>query len=445
MIFGPVKVVLSILLLFPLVAWGQAEMSSTQEDRVVVVGADSRLRGAIVQDSEQLIRQLDDLASPPKGVPYSVRLILVPAEKGKPSAIARQFLKTDDQKNRYLLEVKMRLGQGNSFDKQALDRVLVEMLLIERTLRALPPEETAERVEVRPWLIDGMSEALEWKNGKGDRRIYSSLVESGGWMAVEKLVEQEGVSEMNTLSRELFRASSGALVMALLAQPQGKLAMENYLAKVATFEGEHLTLLRTHFPQVNLGREGLERWWMLQVAAMSEAPLSEAMTVPETEEQLNKALKLYFKNATGKTVQKDLSFWTEIQELETEEERIAVVRPAADLLTNLSYRCFPTYRSVLVGYLQILEAIALEEIKDADEVEKVFENLRVYREAEKRRYQMMVDLMDYYHISTVQVESGEFEDFLEFKENVESQREKKDDPLNRYLDKVQLLYEIREK
>ena len=435
------KALLVSLFFLPFVVWGQAPVSSTQQDRVLVVGSDSRLRGAIVQDAERLIKQLDELASPAQGKPHSVRLTLLPSVEGKPSAIAREFLKTDDPNNRYLLEVKMRLGQGNSFDQVALNRVLVEMLLIERTLRALGPDEIADRVEIRPWLIDGLSEALEWKNGKGDRRVYSSLVKSGGWMEVELLVEQDSVTKMNLLSRELFRASSGALVMALLAQPGGKEAMENYLAKVATFEGEHLTLLRSHFPQVNLGREGLERWWMLQVAAMSEAPLSEVMTIPETEKELKQGLKLYFKDPAGQSLQKDLSFWREIQDLETEEQRRAAIGPAADFLTNLSYRCFSTYRSVLIGYLQVLEAIASQEIQDDKEIQKVFENLRIYREAETKRHQMMVDLLDYYHLSTVQEESGAFEDFLKFKENVKTQQEEKADPLNRYLDRVQGLYE----
>lgn len=435
------KALLVSLFFLPFVVWGQAPVSSTQQDRVLVVGSDSRLRGAIVQDAERLIKQLDELASPAQGNPHSVRLTLLPSVEGKPSAIAREFLKTDDPNNRYLLEVKMRLGQGNSFDQVALNRVLVEMLLIERTLRALGPDEIADRVEIRPWLIDGFSEALEWKNGKGDRRVYASLVKSGGWMEVELLVEQDSVTKMNLLSRELFRASSGALVMALLAQPGGKEAMENYLAKVATFEGEHLTLLRSHFPQVNLGREGLERWWMLQVAAMSEAPLSEVMTIPETEKELKQGLKLYFKDPAGRRLQKDLSFWREIQELETEEQRRAAIGPTADFLTNLSYRCFSTYRSVLIGYLQVLEAIASQEIQDDKEVQKVFENLRIYREAETKRHQMMVDLLDYYHLSTVQEESGAFEDFLKFKENVKTQQEEKADPLNRYLDRVQGLYE----
>jgi len=433
------KVLFALLVLLPVMAVGQLERSSTQLDRLVVYGADSKLRGVIVQDAEAMVRSLDKLAGELTGPPFPVTLELQPAAKGKPSAIVKKnFFKVEDVKTRFLLEVKMRLGQGNSFDQQALDRVLLEMFLIERSLRALPADETAARVEIRPWLLDGIGEALLWKKGKGDRRIYASLVESGGWMAVEKLVEEERTSQMDVLSRELFRASSGALVMALLAQPQGKDSMERYLSKVATFEGEHLTLLRTHFPQVNLGREGLERWWMLQVAAMSEAPLTEAMTIPETEIALEKALKLYFKSATGRSVEKQLDAWEEILKLESEEERVAVVRPAADLLTYLSYRCFPTYRPVLVGYLRALGEIAKGEPENIDEI---FENLRVYREAESQRFERVIDLLDYYHISTEQNESGEFEDYLRFKRNVQSSSEKKKDPFNRYLDDVQRIYD----
>lgn len=434
----PMKVLLALIFLLPVAASGQSERSSTQSDGLMVDGGDSKLRAAIVQDAESMIRAIDKLAGDLTGPPFPVILELYPPVKGKPSAIVRNFLQVDDVKKRFLLEVKMRLGQGNSFDKDTLDRVLLEMFLIERSLRALPAGETAVRVEIRPWLLDGIGEALRWKAGKGDRRIYASLVESGGWMAVEKLVEEESTAKMDVLSRELFRASSGALVMALLAQPEGKDSIKEYLSKVATFEGEHLTLLRTHFPQVNLGREGLERWWMLQVAAMSEAPLIESMTIPETELELKKALKLYFKSASGRSLENELEAWPEILKLETEEERVAVVRPASDLLTNLSYRCFPTYRVVLGGYLQALSDLAKGEPENIDEI---FNNLQIYRDAENQRFEMVIDLLDYYHISTEQNESGEFQDYLRFKRNVKNHPEKKSDPLHRYLDDVQRIYD----
>ncbi|YCM46173.1 hypothetical protein V2O64_09095 [Verrucomicrobiaceae bacterium 227] len=435
----PMKVLLALIFLLPVMAFGQTESSSTQLGGLVVHGGDSELRGVIVHDAESMLRSIDKLAGELKGSPYPVVLELQPAVKGKPSAIVKKdFFQVSDAKKKYLLEVKMRLGQGDSFDQEALDRVLLEMFLMERSLRGFPAGESAARVEIRPWLLDGIGEALLWAEGKGDRRIYASLVESGGWMAVEKLVEEVSTAKMNVLSRELFRASSGALVMALLAQPEGDQSMGLYLSKVATFEGEHLTLLRTHFPQVNLGREGLERWWMLQVAAMSEAPLTEAMTIPETEAALKTALKLYFKSATGRSIEKSLDAWPEILKLETEEERVAVVRPASDLLTNLSYRCFPTYRRVLGAYLQALSDITKGESED---IEEIFTNLQTYRTAESERFTMVIDLLNYYHISTVQSETGEFEDYLSLKRAVESGSERKTDPLNRYLDNVQRIYE----
>ena len=432
------KALIALLLLFPVLAAAQVETSSTQQNRVVIQGGESELRGVIVHEAETLINALDALVGEVKGVPFSIIVDLHPPAKGKPSALVRNFLQLEDPIKKYLLEIKMRLGQGNSFDQKKLDRALLEMLLIERTLRGMPAEEIAERVEIRPWLLDGISEALLWKAGKGDRRIYASLVESGGWMEVEKLVETETTAGMFVLSRELFRASSGALVMALLAQEQGKEAMANYLSRVATFEGEHLTLLRSNFPQVNLGREGLERWWMLQVAAMAEAPLTERLTIPETEEALGKALTLYFKSATGRSIEKGLEAWPEISRLETEEERIAVVRPATDLLTHLSYRCFPTYLPIIGGYLQALSDLATGEPKDLD---LVFKNLRAYRDAEGKRFEMVVDLLDYYHISTVQEESGEFEDYLRFKRNLDKGSGQSTDPFNLYLDGVQELFE----
>jgi hypothetical protein len=79
-------------------------------------------------------------------------------------------------------------------------------------LRSLPEGESVERVQVRPWLLDGLAEAIQWKNGKGDRRMYSSLMESGGWIEVEDLVDRAAIAGLDVLSRELFRASSGALV-----------------------------------------------------------------------------------------------------------------------------------------------------------------------------------------------------------------------------------------
>ena len=277
-----------------------------------------------------------------------------------------------------------------------------------------------------------------WKNGKGDRRMYSSLMESGGWIEVEDLVDRAAIAGLDVLSRELFRASSGALVMALLAQNQGAKSLAEFLGKVAVFEGEQMILLRTHFPQANLGPKGLERWWMLQVAALSEKKLSEAMTIPETDERLSGILELHLKNENEEAFRVSLGSWRQVAGLQSQEERIESIRPANDLLAHLSFRCFPTFRPVIAGYLKILSDVADGK---TEEVEEMIRNLEEFRTAEVERHQKLVDLMDWYHLSSVRKESGEFEDYLKMQKNLRKGNEFEKDPLHQYLDKVQKVFE----
>ncbi len=438
------RVFLILAFLLPGVLFGQLDKTSSVGGRLTVYGGNAALRVAMVQDAEILIRDLDALVGVLEGRPIPINIRLYAAQEGKGFQIAREFLQTEEAEQKYQLQVDLRLGRGNSLDQGRLDRVLLEMLLMERSLRSLPAEQVVQRVEIRPWLLDGVSEAILWSRNKGDRRMYASLVDSGGWVEVEKLTDRRQVGELDVLSRELFRASSGALVMALLAQPQGKVSMKNFLGKVAVHEGEQLSLVRSYFPQVNLGARGLERWWMLQVAAMSERKLTEAMTVPETEAQLVSSLELHLTDVEGRPFRVGIDAWRQVAALETREERLEAVRPAADLLAHLSFRCFPTYRPVIGGYLQLLSDLATGEAK---EPEVVLGNLRIFREAEGKRYDQLLDLMDWYHLSTVKKESGEFEDFLRLRGNLRRGEGGKGDllkgdPLHQYLDEVQKLFDL---
>ena len=350
----------------------------------------------------------------------------------------RSFFVSSQGESKYRLQIDLRLGPGNSFDRGEFDRRLLEMILMERTLRSLPVEETAEKVEIRPWLVAGLLEAMAWRNGRGDRRMYSSLMESGGWVEVEKLVDRINLTELDVLSRELFRASSGALVMALLSQTQGTENMRKFLARVAVFEGEQLTLLRTHFPQVNLGPEGLERWWMLQVAAMSEKKLTEVMTIPETDRRVGKILQLHLKDVRGRPMQVGLDSWRMVAELETKEERLEAVRYTVDLLAHLSFRCFPTYRPVIGDYLEIMSDLVKGKTNNIDER---IAGIESYRKIEMERHAKVVDLMDWFHLVSVREESGAFDNYLRVRESLRHGGENRNDPLNRYLDKVQTAFE----
>ena len=432
------RLVWSIIFALSLWAGGQDATTSTVAGRVTMTGGTPPLRVAMVQDADSLIKEFDTLVGELAGKARPIYVQLYPAVDGKPSVMKRSFFVSSQGESKYRLQIDLRLGPGNSFDRGEFDRRLLEMILMERTLRSLPVEETAEKVEIRPWLVAGLLEAMAWRNGRGDRRMYSSLMESGGWVEVEKLVDRINLTELDVLSRELFRASSGALVMALLSQTQGTENMRKFLARVAVFEGEQLTLLRTHFPQVNLGPEGLERWWMLQVAAMSEKKLTEVMTIPETDRRVGKILQLHLKDVRGRPMQVGLDSWRMVAELETKEERLEAVRYTVDLLAHLSFRCFPTYRPVIGDYLEIMSDLVKGKTNNIDER---IAGIESYRKIEMERHAKVVDLMDWFHLVSVREESGAFDNYLRVRESLRHGGENRNDPLNRYLDKVQTAFE----
>lgn len=177
---------------------------------------------------------------------------------------------------------------------------------------------------------------------------------------------------------------------------------------------------------------------MLQVAAMSERKLTEAMTVPETEERLKKVLELHFKDSKGKPFRLGISSWRKVAELETKEERLLSVQPANDLLVHLSFRCFPTYRPVIAAYLKVLSDLVDQ---NTEGIEDLLVKLTTFRVAETARHTKLVDLLDWYHLSSVKEESGEFDEYLKMKENLRSRKETHHDPLNRYLDRVQKIFD----
>jgi len=191
---------------------------------------------------------------------------------------------------------------------------------------------------------------------------------------------------------------------------------------------------------VNLGREGLEKWWLSQVAALAEPGLTQTMTIPGTDKELTDALKLYLPYETGQLIPYGIESWPDVMDLEENKDRLTAIRQASDLLTGLSYRCFPTYRTVVGGYLKTLSDLTGEE---RGHIAEALDNLEMFREAEKRRYERLLDLLDWYHLSTVQEESGEFDDYLLIKKELEKAEVPVDDPILEYLDKAQKLFEKR--
>jgi hypothetical protein len=342
----------------------------------------------------------------------------------------------------FVLGIRVHMERG--IDHELLDRAALTVLLYERALRDVKPGSITDPLVVRPWLVEGLTEAAKWRTGRADRRIYEGVFRRGGGFSLDELFElpDRNFQKLDGASRLAFRALSGALVMALLEQPEGRGAFRSFCGEAARFSGEMPVLLRKHFPDLNLSERSLAKWWALTLAKLVQPQLSEVLPIRDTEMALEEALIFHSRDADGNAVNQGIDAWQSVADLDA-PEREEAVRPAEDGLTRLSYRCFPSYRPLIVDYQQILRDLVAGETGDiAERLAELSEQrqIRVERALRARDY------MDYFEISRARDLSGEFDDYLRLKKELELKpRPPRKDRITDHLDTLQKAFEPRPK
>lgn len=337
----------------------------------------------------------------------------------------------------YDLRLDVHLSRG--IEQERFKAAVTSALLYERALRGRSPKESDTPFLVPPWLVDGLREATAWRLNQSDRRLYQALFKTGGLFKSDDLfaLDERGFDDMDAATRAAFRVSSGALVMALLQQPQGKEAFRKFLTDVAAFEGEMPVLLRKHFPELNLSETSLSKWWTLQLASIGGKNLAtDILTVAQTETALGEALRLNFRTAEGIIQQKELAAWPEIAAL-SEPERVKSVQLAQDSLVRLSYRCFPSYRPILSEYQIALTAIAKNLTKD---LPAKLADLTERRATMTAKAQQARDYLDWFEITRARETSGAFDDYIRLKDRLKADPHRRTDDLSKYLDRMDAIF-----
>lgn len=409
-------------------------VSRTKQFRVT--GGDAGLRGTVVMLADEARDELRALLAEKEEeqVKVPIRVILAgkPGDALPPNPIAMKLF--FDERG-YQLQIFVHLGRG--VDKERLANVLTAALIHERTLRSVKPDEEKAST-VKPWLVDGLREASAWRLGRGDRRAYEALFKRGGIYSMQDLFKEtdDTRAAMDSAMRLAFQVSSGALVMALLEQPQGKEGFRAFLSEVTMFEGDMPVLLRKHFPDLNLSETSLAKWWALQMASKGTAPLTDRLSITETEAALDDVLKLHVRNDDGGMTGKPLSAWEELKDLKP-IEKLEAVRPAQDGLTRLSYRCFPSYYPLISEYQSVLSSVEKDKTKKVAEQIESLASSRVLMLAKAERAR---DFMDWFEITRARETSGAFDDYLRLKDNLVERPRRREDPVSIYLDRVDGLF-----
>lgn len=372
-------------------------------------------------------------------VPVAIILHGEPGDPLPATTMATRLLVVDGV---HRLRLDVHLGAGLRVER--FKRAVTEMLLYERALRASRSLHGAVPLVIPPWLSIGLREAIAWRQQQSDRRLYAAMFKEGnayqaGDLFAVSRAQHEAMDEATQLA---FRVSAGSMVMALLEQPQGRDAFRKFLEEAASFQGEMELLLRRHFPELNLSANSLAKWWALQLANQGGLNLlTDVMSVVETEERLQQALFLELpapaEAEAGEPRRVGIEQWQVLEELEP-AARQAAVQPAQAALVHLSYRCFPSYRPLLVAYQKQLIRIAqgqsqalvqsLEELAEARGI--------MLAKAERGR-----DYLDWFEITRARETSGAFDDYLRLKQELEHRDHQREDPVSSYLDRMNELFD----
>jgi hypothetical protein len=401
-----------------------------------VSGGDAALRSSVALEAESLRLRYHRLSGfEPKDAGMPVEIVLHGEVGGPPRArsVARELRFTSEG---FLLRIHADLSRGLNRDQ--LERAVISGLVLGRELADREPGPLESPLRVPPWLIEGIREAWAWGEGRANRKLYEGVFERGAMMPLDEFLamSEAAYERLDGVRRAIFQVQSGALVMALVEQPDGKEGFAGLCEEIGSYEGEYPLLLRTKFPGMNLSEKSLAKWWALTLAKLADAPLTEVMGIAETEERLAAALVLRFSGAVGERNSLPVDRWRELPEM-GEAERVEVVRPVQDALNQLSYRCFPSYRPLLVDYHHWLASWARGE----KEPEPRLAEMQEAREIMSQRARMGHDYLDFTEISEARELTGGFDDYLRLKDQSrERQPEERADPVSRYLDTIEKLY-----
>lgn len=401
-----------------------------------VSGAEPAVRASVAllaEEAKDDLLKLSDLKDDWKTL-ISVVLHGKPGDPLPPRSVALSLFSNEGG---YSLRLDLHLARG--IDQERFHRAVTSALLHEQALRKLPPGTTDAALIVPPWLVEGLREAAAWEQKHGDRRLYEAIFKHGGLYKLNDLfaVTEADHEELDGAMRAAFRVASGAMVMALLEQPQGKEGFRTFISEAARFGGEMPVLLRRCFPELNLSERSLEKWWMLVGIDKSAPDLTESLGVLETESALEETLKLHFRDSAAVDTGKPLhSSWEELVALPI-PARSEAVRPIQDSLVRLSYRSFPSFRPIIAEYQLILAELL------RPKPQKIGERLAGLQESrltmtEKARHAR--DYLDWFEITRVRETSGEFEDYLSLKERLKVRNEDRKDPVSTYLDRMEKVF-----
>lgn len=184
-------------------------------------------------------------------------------------------------------------------------RETVRILLAERILRghatATPPK---DRLLLPDWVFTGTLQTLDFRAAERPATMFAAIFKSGRIYGIEEIIEASPM-EMDSLSRAIYETSCGALVMALVEQPDGGKRFNKFLNTLPVNPKPERELLNEAFPGFAASTSSLNKWWSLQLASLAKRRAADPLNADETIRALEEAVIIRYVAKTDE-VPKDI-------------------------------------------------------------------------------------------------------------------------------------------
>lgn len=399
-----------------------------------VSGGDSLRMGAIASRADALYGQVRKLLNLEKAHKHliSIRLIGKSTDSPMLNPIRTRINIIDDQPN-----FQIRIHPGGGIDLARLDKAIITMVLYEYVLRDLDPGAYPESIGLPGWLVAGVQQAVLWKSGRAERRIYQQLFQRAEMLSPEEMISITEPEKLDAASREVYEVSCGVMLMSLLGLEGGEVQLKNLLEDAATADGTPMEAITEHFHELGVDSSLLNKWWAIELANLALPRSNEAMAPLESEKLLQEALTIsYFDPETEVPRPVSLDDAYALVELPNWQK---LVQPAIERLVAMSHTCFPGYRPIITEYCRVISQLMAGEHPDT--VQSSLGVLRELREAYYTAARRGRDYLDWYEISFTGSERGRsFDSYLETMQMLRLNNPGPDTPISRYLDDIEALY-----
>lgn len=403
-----------------------------------VSGGDSLRMGAIATRADDLYSQVCKLLQLEKSHKHLISIRLLGKSTDSPSLnpIRTRINIIDGHPN-----FQVRIFPGGGIDLDRMDKAIITMILYEHVLRDLDPGAYPDNITLPGWLVAGLQQAVLWKAGRAERRLYQQLFHRAEMLSPEEMVSIEEPEKLDAASRQVYEISCGVLLMSLIDREGGLDQLKNLLSNAATADGTPVETITEHFHELGVDSSLLNKWWAIELANLALPRATEAMAPIETEKMLQDALTImYFDPETEVPRPVSLDDAYALVELPNWQRQ---VQPAIARLIALSHTCFPGYRAIITEYCRVIGQLV-----DGAHPDTVQNSLGPLLELRQAYYSAAIrgrDYLDWFEITfTGKERERSFDSYLETMQLLRRENPGPDTAMSRYLDDIEALYTQKE-